>query len=70
MAPIFAQAALELEPFARLVKINTEMEQNLAAEMNIRSIPTLVLFKNGAEAARIAGAMDKANLIAWVRQHL
>jgi len=70
MAPIFAQAAQELEPHVRLVKINTEMEQNLAAQMNIRSIPTLALFKNGAEAARIAGAMDKANLIAWVRQHL
>ncbi|MGD8591465.1 MAG: thioredoxin TrxC [Gammaproteobacteria bacterium] len=70
MAPIFAEAAQELEPHLRLVKVNTEMEQNLAAQMNIRSIPTLVLFKNGAEAARIAGAMDKVNLIAWVRQHL
>jgi thioredoxin 2 len=70
MAPIFAEAAQELEPHIRLVKINTEMEQNLAAQMNIRSIPTLALFKNGTEAARIAGAMDKANLIAWVRQHL
>ena len=47
-----------------------EMEQNLAAQLNIRSIPTLILFKNGAEAARTAGAMDKVNLIAWVRQHL
>lgn len=70
MAPIFAEAARELEPHIRLVKVNTEMEQNLAAQMNIRSIPTLMLFKNGAESARIAGAMDKANLIAWVRQHL
>jgi thioredoxin 2 len=70
MAPIFAEAARELEPHLRLVKVNTEMEQNLAAQMNIRSIPTLVLFKNGAEAGRIAGAMDKVNLIAWVRQHL
>jgi thioredoxin 2 len=70
MAPIFAEAAQELEPHVRLVKVNTEMEQNLAAQMNIRSIPTLVLFKNGAEATRIAGALDKSSLIAWVRQHL
>ena len=70
MAPIFAETARELEPHLRLLKVNTEMEQNLAAQMNIRSIPTLVLFKNGAEVARIAGAMDKTNLIAWVRQHL
>lgn len=70
MAPIFEQAAQELEPAIRLVKINTELEQNLAAQMNIRSIPTLAIFKNGQEAARIAGAMDKANLLAWVRQNL
>ena len=70
MAPIFAEAAGELEPHIRLIKINTEMDQALAAQMNIRSIPTLALFENGAEKARIAGAMDKANLIAWVRQNL
>ena len=70
MAPIFAEAARELEPHIRLIKINTEMDQALAAQMNIRSIPTLALFENGAEKARIAGAMDKANLIAWVRQNL
>jgi len=70
MAPIFADAASELEPHIRLIKINTEMDQALAAQMNIRSIPTLALFENGAEKARIAGAMDKANLIAWVRQNL
>jgi len=70
MAPVFAQAAQELEPQLRFVKINTELEQNLAAQMNIRSIPTLALFKDGKEIARIAGAMDKANLIAWARQHL
>lgn len=69
MAPIFAEAARELEPHFRLVKINTEIEQNLSAQMNIRSIPTLVMFKNGAEVARIAGAMDKSNLIGWVGQH-
>lgn len=70
MAPIFAESARDLEPSLRFVKVNTETEQNLAAQMNIRNIPTLVLFKNGAEIARVAGAMDKSNLTAWIRQHL
>lgn len=67
MAPAFAQAAKQLEPEFRLVKVNTEDEQQLAARFGIRSIPTLALFRNGREVARQAGAMDAAHLIRWAR---
>jgi thioredoxin 2 len=70
MAPVFAQAAAHLEPRVRLVKIDTELEQALSAQYGIRSIPTLILFKDGREAARLSGAMDLQNLLAWTRQHL
>ncbi|MFZ5766741.1 MAG: thioredoxin TrxC [Thermodesulfobacteriota bacterium] len=70
MAPVFAQAAAELEPEARLAKVNTEAEQGLAARFGIRSIPTLVLFKGGRELARQPGAQDLASLLRWVRGHL
>lgn len=70
MAPVFARAATELQPRVRLAKVDTEAEPGLAAQHNIRSIPTLVLFKEGKEAARIAGAMDLQNLLAWTRQNL
>ena len=70
MAPVFAQAAGQLEPQVRLVKIDTEREQALSAQLGIRSIPTLILFKGGKEAARLSGAMDLQNLLAWTRQHL
>ncbi len=70
MAPVFAQAAQQLEPQVRLVKINSEEEQQLSAQLGIRSIPTLILFKNGQEVARLSGAMDLGNLLAWTRQHL
>ena len=70
MAPVFAQAASELQPRVRLAKVDTEQESGLAAQYSIRSIPTLVLFKEGKEAARIAGAMDLQNLIAWTHQSL
>jgi len=70
MAPIFAQAARQLEPHARLAKVNTEIEQEIAASFAIRSIPTLVMLKNGREAARQAGAMQLNDLVRWVHAHL
>ena len=69
MAPAFAQAARSLEPRYRLVKVNTEEEQQLAARFGIRSIPTLAIFKGGREIARQAGAMDAASLERWVKAH-
>ena len=69
MAPVFAQLAQEMEPRLRLIKVNTETEQQLAGQFNIRSIPTLIMFKDGKEHARIAGAMDKQNLLAWIAQN-
>jgi len=70
MAPVFAQAAQQLEPQVRLIKINSEEEQQLSSQLGIRSIPTLILYKNGQEAARMSGALDLGNLLAWARQHL
>ena len=67
MAPAFAEAASTLEPQYRLSKVNTETEQALAARFAIRSIPTLVIFRNGQEIARQSGAADVASLVRWVR---
>jgi len=70
MAPMFAQAAIELEPQVRLLKVDTEKNQNLAAQFEIRSIPTIAIFKGGKEIARQAGAMQTQQLIQWVRSIL
>jgi thioredoxin 2 len=70
MAPVFEQAARELEPQVRVAKVNTDEEQDLARRYGIRSIPTLILFMGGREAARASGAMDLSSLLAWTRQHL
>ena len=67
MAPHFEKAAAELEPGVRLAKLNTEVEQSVAARYAIRSIPTLLVFRNGREIARQSGAMDSAALQRWVR---
>ena len=70
MAPTFARAAGELEPAVRLAKVDTESQQQLAARFNIRSIPTLAIFKGGREVARQSGAVDGATLKHWVQAHL
>lgn len=67
MAPAFIQATEKLEPEIRLAKLNTEEAQELGARYNIRSIPTLAIFKNGREMARQAGAMDVAGIVSWAR---
>jgi len=69
MAPQFSEAAAELEPTARLVKVNTEAEPGLANHYTIRSIPTLALFKAGREITRHSGAMGKSDIVRWVRTH-
>ncbi len=69
MAPAYAQASAALEPQLRLAKLNTEQEQGLAAQFNIRSIPTLVVFKAGREIARMSGAMNADAIVRWIRSH-
>jgi len=69
MAPAFQQVATQLEPRLRLLKVNTEAEQQLGAQYNIRSIPTLALFHQGREVARQAGAMGAADIVRWVQGH-
>ena len=67
MAPAFAQAARELEPRVRVAKLNTEDQPTIAARYAIRSIPTMVLFQQGREVARISGALGAADIVRWVR---
>jgi len=65
-APIFTQAAHELEPRLRFAKLNTEAEQQLGGLWGIRSIPTLILFREGREAARMSGALPLVQLKKWL----
>jgi thioredoxin 2 len=69
MAPIFEQAAAQLEPEFRLVKVDTDKAQDLAARYRIENIPTLMIVHHGREIARTAGAMPLAELMKWARQN-
>lgn len=68
-APVYNQVAEELNTRFRFAKVDTEAEQHLAAQHNIRSIPTLAIFRDGKELARMSGALDAAGLKRWLAQN-
>lgn len=67
MAPEFSKAAASLAPNVRFAKINTEDYPKVSAQHGIRGIPLLIMFQNGKEIARQAGAMPAAQIEAFVR---
>jgi thioredoxin 2 len=66
MAPFFEKTARQLEPKLRFAKLNTEEHPAPAAKFNIRSIPTMIVFRGGREIGRQIGAMDAASLTRWL----
>jgi len=67
-APVFEKAAQRFEPKVRFAKLDTEANQSLASRWGIRSIPTLILFRNGKEVDRVAGALPAPQLAQWLSQ--
>jgi thioredoxin 2 len=70
MAPAYEQVALQMKDQALFAKVNTENAQQLGTQLNIRSIPTLAVFRNGKEVDRIAGALPANQLQQWIQQAL
>lgn len=69
-APVFQRAAEELDLEARFVKVDTQREELLAREMNIKSLPTLAVYKHGKELNRVSGALDLAQFTKWLAPYL
>ena len=57
MAPVLKELAHDWKGRIVVVKVNTEEKQHLAQQYGISAIPTMILFKNGAEVHRVSGAM-------------
>ena len=66
MAPQFEQAAQKLAGRVQFLKVDSDANPRLSQRYQIRSIPTLVLFRNGREIQRTAGAMSAAQIEAWL----
>jgi thioredoxin 2 len=69
MAPQFEMAA-KLAPGIRFVKIDSDSAPATSQRYAIRSIPTLLLFKNGVEVARHSGVLPASEIISWSKHHL
>ena len=67
-APIFEDVAEERSGEMRFVKVNTEMERELSARFRIRSIPTIMMFKNGEVIDMLNGAVPKAPFDSWLNE--
>ncbi|KOO04232.1 thioredoxin TrxC [Vibrio nereis] len=69
-APVFSDVAEERSQSVRFVKVDTESQQNIAAKYQIRSIPTVMVFKNGKRVDVINGALPKGQFNQWLNQAL
>ncbi|MDY0251068.1 MAG: thioredoxin TrxC [Pseudomonas sp.] len=67
-APTFSQAALQLSTQCRFGKLDSEAHPALSGELGVRSIPSLILFRNGKEVARQSGALPLTQLLSWLKQ--
>lgn len=70
MAPVFSELAGKLQERLRFAKVNTEVAQQTSAQLGIRSIPTLIVYHQGKEIDRLAGALPAAQLEQWLNSAL
>ncbi|NQY95431.1 MAG: thioredoxin TrxC [Campylobacteraceae bacterium] len=70
MGPIFEKVSSQYILKSLFTKVDTEAEQNLGAKYAIRSIPTLIVFKDGIEVERVSGALDEGSLKSLVNKYL
>ncbi|MDD5716631.1 MAG: thioredoxin TrxC [Sulfuricurvum sp.] len=70
MAPSFEEAARNFPLKAQFIKINTEEQQALGARFGIRSIPTVIAFRNNRIIDQFSGALPASQIIGWVKGRL
>jgi len=70
IAPILEEAASEYVDKMSVVKLNVDESPNIAQKFGIRSIPTLMIFKDGAVQAQKLGAMSKSQLTEFLDTNL
>jgi len=70
MAPAFEKAAIAMESRVVFARLNTDEEQQIAQQFDIRAIPTMILFRDGKVVARHSGAMMGGDIEKWVMDQL
>lgn len=70
MAPIIDEIANEVKGQARILKIDIDKNQSVAANYKIQAVPTLIIFRKGEIVWRNAGAIDKASLLKQIKSFI
>eukprot|EP00898_Chlorokybus_atmophyticus_P005440 jgi/Chlat1/5898/Chrsp4S06396 len=70
IAPLIDELAVEYEGRLRAVKLNTDESPSVATEYGIRSIPTVMIFKDGQKQDTVIGAVPKSTLTATIEKYL
>ena len=70
IAPVLDELAVEFAGKVKIVKINIDDNQATPAQFGVRSIPTLLLFKDGKPVASQVGALPKNQLAAFINQNI
>ncbi len=70
LAPILKEVASELGDQARVIKIDVDKNQELAAQYQVRGVPTLILFRDGEQLWRTSGLMQKQDLLSKIKAAL
>jgi len=70
VAPVVDEIAEQYDGKVKVVKLNTDENPGIAGQYNIRSIPTLMIFKNGQRVEQVVGAVPKATLATTLEKFL
>jgi len=69
LAPILKEVKTELQDQIKIIKIDVDKNQNLAAQYQVRGVPTMMLFKNGKSVWRQSGVLQKDDIVNIIKQH-
>lgn len=69
LAPILKEVKFELNNEVKIIKIDVDKNQSLAAKYQVRGVPTMMLFKNGNQLWRQSGVLQKQDIVKIIKQH-
>lgn len=69
LAPILDQVAKKIGSKARIVKIDVDKNQGIASKLDVRGVPTLILYKNGSQVWRQSGVVPADQLVKLIEHH-
>ena len=70
VAPVVEQLAQEYEGRLKVAKLDVDANQSTAMQFGVRSIPSILFFKNGEKIDSVVGAVPKAYLVEKIEEHL